>query len=106
VNTDACVRLARTWRNNRDVRDSYVTVANKVEQVPQPTSIAGGAAQGKRNLLARREDFSVHVENELIEATTPGSLQLAEYRLSRFWADVNTLGGRPQCRSPSAGEWN
>src|SRR4029077_2021681 len=29
---DACVRLARTWRNNRDVRDSYVTVANKVEQ--------------------------------------------------------------------------
>ena len=29
---DACVRLARTWRNSRDVRDSYVTVANKVEQ--------------------------------------------------------------------------
>ena len=28
---DACVRLARTWRNSRDVRDSYVTVANKVE---------------------------------------------------------------------------
>jgi hypothetical protein len=28
---DACVRLARTWRNSRDVRDSYVTLANKVE---------------------------------------------------------------------------
>src|ERR1700691_5880093 len=29
---DACVRLAHTWRNSRDVRDSYVKVANKVEQ--------------------------------------------------------------------------
>ena len=29
---DACIRLARTWRNSRDLRDSYVTVANKVEQ--------------------------------------------------------------------------
>lgn len=29
---DACVRLARTWRNSRDVRDSYVALANKVEQ--------------------------------------------------------------------------
>ncbi len=28
---DACVRLARTWRNSRDARDSYVTAANKVE---------------------------------------------------------------------------
>ena len=25
---DACVRLAHTWRNSRDVRDSYVKVAN------------------------------------------------------------------------------
>jgi hypothetical protein len=29
---DACVRLARTWRNSRDGRDSYLTVANRVEQ--------------------------------------------------------------------------
>lgn len=29
---DACVRLARTWRNSRDVRDSYVTLAKTVEQ--------------------------------------------------------------------------
>ena len=30
----------------------------------------------------------VHVENELLKAATPALLQLAEYRLSRFWADV------------------
>lgn len=34
---------------------------------PQPTSIAGGTAQGKRNLLVRREGFS-GVENELLVA--------------------------------------
>jgi hypothetical protein len=28
---DACIRLARTWRNDRELRDSYVTMANKVE---------------------------------------------------------------------------
>ena len=28
---DDCVRLARTWRNSRDVRDSYVTAANNVD---------------------------------------------------------------------------
>jgi len=30
----------------------------------------------------------VHVENELSKAATPQLLQLSEYRLSRFWADV------------------
>ena len=28
------------------------------------------------------------MESELLEAATPALLQLAEYRLSRFWADV------------------
>jgi hypothetical protein len=32
ISIDACVRLARTWRNSRDARDTYVNVANKVEQ--------------------------------------------------------------------------
>ena len=29
---DACVRLTRTWHNSRDVRDSYVAAAHKVER--------------------------------------------------------------------------
>lgn len=29
---DSCVRLATSWRNNRDFRDSYVNAANQVEQ--------------------------------------------------------------------------
>ena len=87
---DACVRLARTWRNSRDVRDSYVTVANRVEQ-----ELALGQLELPVERLKENETFLcverallVHVENELLKAGTPTLLQLAEYRLSRFWADV------------------
>ena len=87
---DACVRLARTWRNSRDVRDSYVTVANKVEQ-----ELALGQLELPVEPLKENETFLcverallVHVESELLKAATPALLQLAEYRLSRFWADV------------------
>ena len=87
---DACVRLARTWRNSRKERDSYVAVANKVEQ-----KLALDQLELPVELLKENETFLcverallVHVENELLKAATPALLQLAEYRLSRFWADV------------------
>ena len=87
---DACVRLARTWRNSRDVRDSYVTMANKVEkelalgqiELPvEPLKLSEAFLCVERALL-------VHVETKLLKAATPDLLRLAEYRLSRFWADV------------------
>jgi PglZ domain len=87
---DSCMRLARTWRNGRDVRDSYVTMANKVER-----ELALGQLDLPIEPLKENETFLcverallVHVESELLKAATPALLQLAEYRLSRFWADV------------------
>jgi len=87
---DACVRLARTWRNSRDVRDSYVIMANKIEQ-----ELALGQLELPVELLMGNETFLcvenallAHVESDLLKATAPALLQLAEYRLSRFWADV------------------
>ncbi len=87
---DACVRLARTWRNSRDVRDSYVTMANQVEQ-----ELALGQLELHVEPLKENETFLcverallVHVESELLKVATPALLQLTEYRLSRFWADV------------------
>jgi hypothetical protein len=87
---DACVRLARTWRNSRDERDSYVAVANKVEQ-----KLALDQLELPVELLKQNETFLCverallgNVESELLKAATPALLQLAEYRLSRFWADV------------------
>jgi hypothetical protein len=87
---DACVRLTKTWRNSRDVRDSYVTVANKVEQ-----ELGLDQLRMPVDLLAENETFLcverallVRVESDLLKAATPALLQLAQYRLSRFWADV------------------
>ena len=77
---DACVRLARTWRNSRDVRDSYVAVANKVEH-----ELGLGQLEPTVETLKENETFLcvetallVHVERELFKAATPALLQLAE----------------------------
>jgi PglZ domain len=87
---DACVRLARTWRNSRDVRDSYVAAANKVEQELGLSHLDLPVEPLKENetFLCVERALLVHTESELLKAATPALLQLAEYRLSRFWADV------------------
>jgi hypothetical protein len=87
---DACVRLARTWRNSRDVRDSYVAVANKVEsdfalgQLDLPVQ----PIKENETFLCVERALLMYVESELVKSATPALLQLAGYRLSRFWADV------------------
>jgi len=87
---DACVRLARTWRNSRDVRDSYVSVANKVEQELGLGQMALPVEPLKENetFLCVERSLMVYVENELPNSATSTLLQLAKTRLSRFWADV------------------
>jgi hypothetical protein len=87
---DACVRLTHTWRNSRDVRDSYVKTANKVEQEVGVGQLELPVEPLKENetLLCVERALLAHVESELFTAATPTLLQLAEYRLSRFWADV------------------
>jgi hypothetical protein len=87
---DACVRLARTWRNNRDVRDSYVTAANKVEQELHLKQLELPAERLKENETFQcvEQALLVYIEGELVKSATPALLQVAVYRLSRFWADV------------------
>lgn len=87
---DSCVRLARTWRNRRDLRDSYVKMANQVEE-----EFGLGKIKLPVDLLQDNETFfcveralMVHVETGLCSTPSPALLQLAQQRLSRFWADV------------------
>jgi hypothetical protein len=87
---DSCVRLARTWRNRRDLRDSYVNVANQVED-----ELGLGKIELSVELLQENETFfcieralMVHTETELYNSATTASLLIAQQRLSRFWADV------------------
>lgn len=87
---DACVRLARTWRNSRDVRDSYVIVANGVEKELGLAKLKLPVEPLKENetFLCVELALLEHVESELLNSASTALLKLAEYRLSRFWADV------------------
>jgi hypothetical protein len=87
---DACVRLARTWRNSREHRDGYVAASNKTEQ-----EFSLGQLELPVELLKENETFLCveqalleHVEAGLLNKATTDLLQLAGRRLSRFWSDV------------------
>lgn len=87
---ELCVRLTRSWRNNRDARDSYVTAAERVEHEVGLDSLKLDPArldQVETFLFAERALLR-HVEESLLEKATPELLALAESRLARFWADV------------------
>lgn len=87
---DACTRLARTWRNDRDMWDRYMTVAHQVEQelgLDQLELPVEWLTENETFLCVERA-LLAQVENELTKAATPLLLQRAEYRRSRFWADM------------------
>jgi hypothetical protein len=87
---DSCIRLARSWRNSRDFRESYVTAANKVEhelaldQIDLPVK----SLRENETLLCVERALLAHVEGAFLKGADSDLLQLAEYRLARFWADV------------------
>lgn len=87
---DACVRLARSWRNNRDYRDSYVDAANKVETEISldRLSLDPMSLVENETFLAVERTLLRHIENELFETASASLLDLAVARRSRFWADV------------------
>jgi PglZ domain len=72
------------------VRDSYVIVANKVEQELALDQLELPVEPLKENetFLCVERALLVHVENELLKAATAAILKRTEYRLSKFWADV------------------
>jgi PglZ domain len=86
----SCVRLARSWRNDREFRDSYVDAANKIEQEFKLGKVTFDPSTIIENesFLAIERSLMRYVENQLLEAASPGLLRLATARQSRFWAEV------------------
>jgi len=97
---DACAELARTWRLRRDVRDSYVAAARKVEQSIAPLSLVlSHLLPNSKDQGLRTKDFPEtfpclerallrQVEEALLEGATTDLLDLASSRQSRFWSEV------------------
>jgi hypothetical protein len=87
---DSCVRLAQSWRHNRDCRKSYVNTAKKVEQEFK----IGQLVFDPQSVIQAETFFAVewtllhYVEVQLVEAVSVDLLKLAVARLSRFWSEV------------------
>jgi len=88
--SDLCVTLVRNWRLRRDVRDSYVATATKVEQEFSLATLefAPDKLRNLETFLACERALLRHVEQQLLAAPNENLMKLAESRLSKFWADV------------------
>lgn len=87
---DSCVRLAKTWRQLRDYRDSYVAAANAVEQDYGLAKIEYNPATilDLETVLAIEQALLSHVEQQLVDAPSAELLKLAQTRLARFWSEA------------------
>lgn len=87
---EACASLARTWRLRRDVRDSYVAAANKVEQELPLAQVDLGIEQigDAETFLALEKSLLGKVEAALLSQPTAALLTTAEVGKSRFWSDA------------------
>ena len=97
---EGCVGVARHWRLRRDVRDSYVATAKKVEQSLGPLSLVmrplwleakddgQRTIDHSRSFLVLERALMQDVEHALLASADETLLALAQSRLSRFWADV------------------
>ncbi|HEV3005909.1 MAG TPA: PglZ domain-containing protein, partial [Pirellulales bacterium] len=90
---DACVRLARTWRNDREYREGYVEAAAKVERelsldrAAWPVLHGRGPTNASATFFALERAMLRHVEESLLAAATPELLATANSHLSGFWAE-------------------
>lgn len=87
---DACVSVARTWRLRRDVRDSYVAAARKVEHDGSLAQVEfEPASLGCLDTFPCLERALLrHVEQSLLDQPRRELLDLALARQSRFWSEV------------------
>jgi hypothetical protein len=88
VARQAAVNLAETWRNRRDVAESYAHWANRVQ-----TEIGLGSLDLDLDALTRTETFAAgearlqgEIETALAKRPSARLVELAQARLGGFWA--------------------
>jgi hypothetical protein len=87
---DSCIRLARSWRLRRDVRESYVAASQKVEEEFALAQVAFDVEKivGVETFLAVEQALLRHVEKALFQKATEELLALAKSRLASFWSEA------------------
>ena len=90
VGVDSCIRLAKSWRNSREHRDSYVSHASRVEK-----ELNLATQDLPADHLSTLETFACFerilletAEQSLLNETSTKQRDLASRRLSSFWSEV------------------
>ena len=93
---DACKKLVNIWRNRSDLKDSYVSAAEKVERDYGLASINITPEN-----LARVETFSwcekaliSHAVDLVLNGQFSNAMEMAESRMQMFWARVDYKNSR------------
>jgi hypothetical protein len=88
---EACLQLARTWRNRRDLQTSYVDAARRVQ-----VEFGLGTLNYDWHALQNVETFptvdaslQASIEEALNAEVSPELMELAEKRQSGFWSEVD-----------------
>jgi hypothetical protein len=86
----ACKELARNWRMRRDLRDSYVTASQSVEEKSHlaQSQFDSAAITEVETFACLERALLRSVEAALQGGATGNLLDLATSRQSRFWAEV------------------
>jgi len=86
----ACVDLARTWRLRRDLRESYLAAALRVEEEFNLAALTfePEGVVSVETFQSIERALLEYAETRLIEKVDGDMLSLAESRLSRFWCDA------------------
>lgn len=93
---DACKKLVNIWRNRSDLKDNYVSAAEKVERDYGLASINIAPEN-----LARVETFSwcekaliSHAVDLVLNGQFSNAMEMAESRMQMFWARVDYKNSR------------
>lgn len=87
---ETCMSVARTWRLRRDIRDSYIAAARKVEHDGSLAQVhfAPDSPADLETFPCLERALLLHVEQALLEKPRRELLDLALARQSRFWSEV------------------
>lgn len=90
---EACLKLAQRWRQQRDLRESYIAQAERVETALklatfkfEPSQLVGLARV--ETFLAVEQQLQHQVAAALLTQATPERVELARQRQSSFWSEV------------------
>ncbi|MBD1944338.1 PglZ domain-containing protein [Coleofasciculus sp. FACHB-712] len=90
---DACIHLARIWRLQRNLVESYIDRANQVEKELGLTGIDFSREQiaDAETFLAVERALQRNVELALLSAPTDELVEIAQRRKSSFWSEYQDV---------------